>query len=90
MADHQLKIYIGGRKFGEQREKNIRALAFKLFPKAGGEGNISALFNEALNQHYHLDPDTGEELGGDVGMVADNPLGPKSLRHNKGSRKPGK
>lgn len=73
MADHQLKIYVGGRKHGSQREKNVRALALKHYPKANGkEGNISALYEDALNEKYNLDPDTGEPLG-NIEMVADKP-----------------
>lgn len=77
MADFQLKIYVGGRRYGALREKNIRALALKLFPKVSGkEGNISALFNLALNEKYNLDPDTGEPLQDNIGLVADRPKTP--------------
>jgi hypothetical protein len=72
MSDFFLKIYVGGTKFGSQRERNIRALALKHFPRPSGtEGNISALFNAALNQTYNLDPNTGEELNKEMGMVAE-------------------
>ena len=88
MPDHQLKIYVGGTKFGDQREANLRALALKYFPRpTGKEGNISALFNDALNRMYNLDPETGEELGGNVGMVADAMPRPKNSRGNSGPTK---
>lgn len=89
MSDYQLKIYVGGTKFGEQRERNIRALALKKFPKPSGkEGNISALFNHALNETYRLDPDTGEELSVDIGMVAE--AKPKPYRASPIVQKPKK
>ncbi len=63
MPDHQFKVYVGGRRFGDEREANVRALALKYFPKPSGEeGNISALYNYALNKAYKLDPDTWKEI----------------------------
>lgn len=52
------KIYIGGTQYGLIRLANLRKLAEKYFM-----GNVSALFNEAVNHRYKLDPETGEPLG---------------------------
>jgi hypothetical protein len=71
MAESAVRIYIGGRRFGSVREKRIRALALKHFPMPTGKGNVSMLFNDAVNRMYNLDPETGEERGG-IMMVADS------------------
>lgn len=74
MPDHFLKIYVGGTKHGDKREANVRALALKHFPKSSGkEGNISALFNHALNILYNLDPETGEQRPDNIAMVSEPP-----------------
>lgn len=53
------KIYIGGGEDGVKRLANIQKLADKHF-----EGNVSALFNDAIDRLYHLDRYTGEPMEG--------------------------
>lgn len=53
-----IRIFIRGKR-PKWRLNNIKALALKYFPKASGkEGNVTALFHDALNEKYNLDPET--------------------------------
>lgn len=57
-----VRIYFSGKK-AARRLKNIEALAKKYFPKSWGEeGNVTALFHDAVNFKYKLDPQTGDPL----------------------------
>jgi hypothetical protein len=56
-GDFRKQIYIGGGRSGKRRKKNLEMVAEKHF-----KGNVSALFNDAVNRLYHLDPKTGEPL----------------------------
>lgn len=49
------RIYIGGGEDGALRLKNLKKIAEKYF-----EGNVSALFNDAVDRIYNLDRYTGE------------------------------
>lgn len=57
MDESTKRIYIGGGRKGKRRYKNIDLVAEKFF-----DGNWSALFNDAINKLYSLDPDTGDPL----------------------------
>lgn len=51
------RIYIGNGLLGAKRLENIRKLADQHM-----RGSVSALFNDAVNKLYGLDPKTGEKL----------------------------
>lgn len=84
-----LRIYIRG-KFAKKREKNIKALAKKYFPKPSGEdGNVSAMFLGALTEKYNLDPETSQEKYILTEMVADAPRKPFPSDQKSSQRKKG-
>ena len=80
-SETSIRIYIRGR-FAKKRLNNIKALALKYFPKKSGEeGNISALFHDALNRIYSLNPKTSEPL--DHEKMVKHPRPPPGHRQGK-------
>jgi hypothetical protein len=80
MGELSKRIYFGG-PHAKRRWNNYKELARRHF-----NGSVAALIRDALSRTYNLDPDTGEVLGADIGIVADAPSkhqksNPKTPRH---------
>jgi hypothetical protein len=76
-----IRIFIRGKR-PTWRLNNIKALALKYFPTASGKkGNVTALFHDALNAKWNLNPETSLPMEPLSEQVADAP--PKSKKGRK-------
>jgi hypothetical protein len=67
MGELSKRIYFGG-PHAQRRWNNYKQLARLHF-----KGSVAALIRDAISQLYDLDPETGESLSNDTGIVADAP-----------------